>query len=313
VTDIRDCLHAWLTRQLSPAAMDWLNTQSKAIVQGDRRTLFLSFGMASRKIGKAELQLSAADLAVAQTIRPRWQPRGWVLDQCARTLFVLQFPTETADACVTLLDQLFAAGEMHELVALYQALPLYPYPEAHRLRCAEGIRSNIRGVFAAVAHHNPYPSEMLSDDAWNQMILKCLFVGLPLDPVVGLDERTSPRLSDMLLDYAEERAAARRAISPELWRALGASVPERGVRALQKRAEESSSRAEQFAAALALDRVATSSQPTASMAANAMAALPIEVTQPVTSGNVSWSDVLQLHLHETADASHSNPSDTAPT
>jgi len=76
-------------------------------------------------------------------------------------------------------------------------------------------------VFEAVAHNNPYPRDHFGEHRWNHMILKALFVGSALAPVQGLDERANPELAQMLRDYAHERRAAGRPISPELWRCIG--------------------------------------------------------------------------------------------
>ena len=114
-----------------------------------------------------------------------------------------------------------ATADVDELVAFYRGLPLYPDPPRHRARAAEGVRSNMVVVFEAVAHHNPYPAEELAEDAWNQMVLKALFVGAALDPIVGLDARANATLARMLGDYAHERWAASRPVSPELWRCVG--------------------------------------------------------------------------------------------
>ena len=67
-----------------------------------------------------------------------------------------------------------------ELVAFYRGLPLYPDQPRYALRAAEGMRTNMKGVFEAVAHRNPYPGEQFPEPAWNQMVLKALFVGSPL-------------------------------------------------------------------------------------------------------------------------------------
>jgi len=241
----------WLSERLTGEAWTWLRDRGAAAAQGDRKSLYLSFGLVARKTGKADLHLSAADIVRAERARPGWQPGGWTVDQIARLWLVLQYPSDDVREYVHTLDQLFAAGEVHELVALYQGLPLLPHQPAFRLRCAEGIRTNMKAVFCAIAHRNPYPSEQLDDDQWNQLVLKCLFVGVPLDPVVGLDARANSKLARMLVDFAHERWAAKRPVSPELWRCVGPFADETVLDDLH-RVLSTGSAVERQAAALAL-------------------------------------------------------------
>ncbi|MFE7226347.1 EboA domain-containing protein [Nocardioides sp. NPDC057577] len=51
----------------------------------------------------------------------------------------------------------------------------------------------------------------LDDAAWRQAVLKCLFVGVPLRLVAGL-ERADDELRRMVADYAAERRAAGREV-----------------------------------------------------------------------------------------------------
>lgn len=220
-TAIVPVLDQWLSARLTAEQSAWLRDRCQAVSQRDKKSLFLAFGLASRKLTKADLALSTDERTAAENARPGWNPVEWTVDQAARTRLLLSFPATDASAFVGMLDQLFAAGEMHELIALYQSLPLLPHQPAHALRCAEGIRTNIKSVFLAIAHNNPFPSEQLSDDQWNQLVLKCLFVGVPLDPIVGLDARANAPLAKMLTDFAHERWAAKRPVSPELWRCVG--------------------------------------------------------------------------------------------
>ena len=156
---IVELLQAWLASRLAAPAATWLHERLAAVQKGDKKALQLAFGLTPRKVGKADLALTDAELAAATAVRPGWDPRGWSVDQVVRTLLVLSLPAEGPEALVAILDGIFGTGDVGELVALYQALPLLPHPKAHILRAAEGIRTNIKAAFCAVAHRNPYPAE----------------------------------------------------------------------------------------------------------------------------------------------------------
>ena len=222
-------LQQWLTQRLDAAAGAWLRDALASLAGGGAdRDLYRCVSLVSRRLGKAPLALDVAALAEAAQSRPGWDPSDWTVDQAARVLLLLAGHTGSNTGSNTdshnftrRLDQLCATADVDELVAFYRGLPLYLDPPRHRLRAAEGVRSNMRVVFEAVAHHNPYPAEQLPEDAWNQMVLKTLFVGSRLAPVVGLDRRANATLARMLTDYAHERWAARRPFNPELWRCVG--------------------------------------------------------------------------------------------
>ncbi len=214
-------LQQWLAQRLDAAAATWLRESVAGLADGGSdRDLYRLVSLVSRKLGKAPLALDAAALAAAAQTRLGWDPSPWTVDQAARVLLLLSTGAD-GERFATRLDALCATADVDELVAFYRGLPLYPDAPRHRARAAEGVRSNMRVVFEAVAHGNPYPAEQLPDEAWNQMVLKALFVGSTLHPIIGLDERANPALARMLGDYAHERWAARRSISPELWRCVG--------------------------------------------------------------------------------------------
>ncbi len=244
-------LQQWLAQRLDVSGSAWLReaVASVAAAATDRE-LFRCVSLVSRKLGKVKLALDAADMALAEEARPGWDPSHWTIDQAARVRLLLTVSADV-DAFVRRLDQLCATADVDELVAFYRGLPLYLEPTRHRLRAAEGLRTNMLVVFEAVAHRNPYPAEQLSEEAWNQMVLKALFVGSALDPIVGLDARANARLARMLGDYAHERWAAGRPVSPELWRCVGpfASGP---LLADLARVLESGTPPERAAAVLAL-------------------------------------------------------------
>ncbi|GAB1544976.1 hypothetical protein NUACC21_76520 [Scytonema sp. NUACC21] len=219
---ITDLLYSWLKQRLAKETLDWLDAKKEQIGTGTKvRVFFSAFSAVPRYTGKSDLNLTAEDLEVASGIKADWLPTHWSVDQTARIFLVLSLPQDDSDKFLQTLEQVFTAADVGELVALYQALPLLPYPEKFRARAAEGVRSNMTAVFNAVALRNPYPAEYLDDIAWNQIVLKALFVGSPLHLIQGLDRRANSELARMLTDYAHERWAAGRSVSPELWRLVG--------------------------------------------------------------------------------------------
>jgi hypothetical protein len=211
-------LDSWLQRQLKAETTAWLRDTCAAVVAGgSNRALFIAFSTAGRRAGRDDLRLSAADLAAAKAARSGWDPVRWSIDQAVRTRLVLALPSSDGKAWLTTLDQLFAAAGLEELVALYQALPLLPHPELLAPRIAEGIRSNMKPVFNSVALDNPITGERLDQDAWNQTVLKALFIASPVARMVGAERRANPVLAQMLIDYARERIAAKRPVPVDLW------------------------------------------------------------------------------------------------
>jgi hypothetical protein len=248
-------LDTWLSRRLKGEALSWLVDACARIDSCEpaaaERTLFLAFAATRRRVGATDLSVDAEELSAGQALIPGWDPRHWSVDQTARVRLVLALRSADADAFLTSLDKLFAASGLEELVALYQALALLPHSGRLRDRAAEGIRNNMRSVFAAVALANPYPSAWLEEGAWNQMVLKCLFVDCPLGQIIGLDRRSNPALTRMLCDYAHERWAAKRVINPQLWRPVGACLDGGALQDLERLLQQGQS-AERQAAALAL-------------------------------------------------------------
>ncbi len=214
-------LRDWLQRQLPEAAFDWLAGQLEALQQDPSdRKLHIALGLIPRRLGKDDLALSEADLQAAEAARPGWDPRDWSVDEAARILALLE--TDSANASFAeRFTALCSSAEVGEAIALYRGLPLYPDPAALEDQAAEGLRTNMRAVFEAVAHRNPFPRERFDENRWNQMVLKALFIGSSLHPIQGLDARANPALAAILIDYAHERWAAGRPVSPELWRCVG--------------------------------------------------------------------------------------------
>jgi hypothetical protein len=219
--EIKNQLRQWLRNRLPAKGNEWLDGKLRQLAADPSdRNLSLAFGAVPRFVSKEPLNITEAELAEANRLREGWNPAAWTTDQAARVLLLLSVPPDNPDKYLRTLDGLFSAAEVGELTALYLSLPLLPYPQLHRSRASEGFRTNMNVVFNAVALDNPYPAESLDEAAWNQMVLKAIFIGSPLHRIYGLDKRTNLALAGTLIDFAHERWAAKRPVPYELWRCV---------------------------------------------------------------------------------------------
>ncbi len=275
-------LKEWLRWRLSDAQSAWVDDELQKLRDGRERDLYAFLGLAPRKLGKTDLDLSEGDLAKADRARSGWDPREWSVDEAARILGLLTF-TSDPERFADIFKQLCRTADVSESVTLYRGLPLYPGPERLEWQVGEGLRTNMRAVFEAIAHRNPYAKENFSEDRWNHMVLKALFIGSTLAPIQGLDQRRNPTLARILSDYAHERWAAGRPVAPELWRCLG-PFAEGDMMADLERLSGSKDSQERRAAALAL-----SASPDG-RASIVLERLPVEAMM-VKSGSLSWDSL----------------------
>ncbi len=286
---IAEALASLVRERLEDEAWDWFaRTRDMLRTSKEDRTLYIALGLAPRRLGKEDLLSSSpssreiALIEKAAACRAGWSPRHWSVDQAARVVFLLTRYHGEEGEFFALMERLFRTADVGELICFYQALPLYPGQALYLQRAREGARTNMRPVFEAVAHRNPYPRERFDEEAWNQMVLKALFIESRLDPILGLDERANPELARMLLDYAHERWAAGRPVSPELWRCVGPFARDEALEDLG-RVLDSDDPLERMAASLAL---AASPDPRARRLLEESGS---EFARAALAGQLSWS------------------------
>jgi hypothetical protein len=217
-----------IRRNLDSDGWEWLLARAAAVREDPAGTsLNLAFTAIPRKTGKKDPAVTDAEQQAIDQLLPGFYIRDWPVDRLSRVWLLMQVdPTDNdpvrtdpagRNAYIKKIENLFAAAEMNELVALYSALPVLAYPEEWRLRCAEGIRSNIATVLEAIIHRNPYPAAWLDEPAWNQLVVKAFFTDKEISLITGLERRSNRNLANILADYARERQAAGRLVNPQLW------------------------------------------------------------------------------------------------
>ena len=113
-------------------------------------------------------------------------------------------------------DRARSWGEPVEREALLHTLSLLPEPDRFLSTAVEACRSNVQTVFEAIACENPYPVRHFPELSFNQMVMKAIFIGIPLPRIVGLLTRVAPTLVRMSNDYAQERMAAGRPVPADI-------------------------------------------------------------------------------------------------
>ncbi|MTE17841.1 sugar phosphate isomerase [Streptomyces sp. TRM43335] len=156
-------------------------------------------------------------------------PVGAAATDTADAARVLLLRTARADAAT--LARLYGHGTAAERRAVLLALPHLDVGQGAVPIVEDALRTNDTTLVAAAV--GPYAAEHIDAHAWRHAVLKCLFTGVPVSAVAGLEERArgDAELARMLRDHAAERAAAGRAVPDDLHRVLDLAAtphPEEG-------------------------------------------------------------------------------------
>ncbi|MEV0895182.1 EboA domain-containing protein [Actinoplanes sp. NPDC049802] len=135
-------------------------------------------------------------------------------EEDARTRLLLALPPETVPHWV---DDLYRHGDAAERLAVLTALPSLPLGAEAVPLLHDALRTNDTRLIAAAL--GPY-ARHLDQHSWRHAVLKCVFLGVPLENVDHLDERADRELASMIAALHAERAAAGRELPPDARRLL---------------------------------------------------------------------------------------------
>ncbi len=216
-------LSHWIKARTEPAEFDWLKTRLQQLkTDYSDRDLYITLGLIPRKLKRDDLTLSAIEIESAQRDCGReWNPSDWSIDAAARCLVICTLQQLHPDQFEDRFAELCKTAELNEAIAFYRCTAVLPKGETLDSVIGSGLRTHIAAIFQAIAYRNPYPRLHFSQNRWNHMVLKALFIDSQLWPIQGIDERSNPELARILCDYAHERWAAHREVTPELWRCVG--------------------------------------------------------------------------------------------
>jgi hypothetical protein len=281
--ELKGFLTTLLSERAEESAIEWLKGQIQKISVIENPTKFyLAFSQASRYFKKENLKLSPEEIEKANSIVSGFDPGNWDLLQTARTVLILSY-SPGKENWLKSIHQLFETSEMHELQALFAALPVMPFQEELVDRAIDGCRTNMSLVFDAIALDNPFPSKYFPEANWNQLVLKAIFMQRPIYRIQKLDERRNLALAEIASDFAHERWAAGRSVMPELWRLVAPFLNEKLLEDLKK-VVFSEDLMEAEAGVLAIY------QSTYSPAKDLLKSFP-ELVSAIEFGEVSWEKI----------------------
>ncbi len=208
---MREKLLQILDDSTSPESMTWLrSTLESQSADFHERPFYYAFSGVSRHFEKN----GAISVAVGNPFH------DWDHFRAARVLLLLVLAEQEKEIFVKTFLALLNTADLREQIALFSALPSLPHPEELLESAVDGLRSNIVDIFDSIALDNAFPKEHFSDEAWNQMVLKAIFITRPLHRVIGIEDRRNQNLAEAISDLAHERWAAGRSITPEAWRSM---------------------------------------------------------------------------------------------
>lgn len=211
-TDSGELIKEIIQSKLSGSELDWFRGN---IIFENSAQFFQAFGLISRNISPVIPEWSTEEKIILEELYPGFTQSNWDLQQLCRCLLMVHLPVEHN---VEIIKNLAEMAAIKELVCLYKGLYFLKNAPDFVLMVQEGIRTNMVAVFDAIALANPFPAKYLPTDAWNQLVLKAVFMGRPLYQIIDLDLRKNEKLALIVHDYIHERWSAGRLVTPEIWR-----------------------------------------------------------------------------------------------
>jgi hypothetical protein len=209
-------LSAALEARARPEGLEWLR-EASASVAGDVTAIRSRFPMVGRKVGREPLDADADPADV----------HAWTIDDAARTLLLVAGGERIEGE----LAELYRYGDAAERRGVLRALPFLGLEDRGLYLVDDAIRTNDLRLIAAAL--GPYATEHLPDASYDQAVLKCVFVGVPITGLDGIPERVTPDGARMLGAFVHERVAAGRDVPAAVWIVIDRYPPAEEIAAIE--------------------------------------------------------------------------------
>lgn len=216
-----------LIRELDPFISEpgkkWFQAALQAIVASDHviEDLGLYSAMAKRKLGPGTLHNATTRAMVIDSALSPLDIHRWSNADAARLILLMSAIEREPELAEDIILSYYKMGDESEHIALVQGLIFFAPGEYLTELALDVGRTNNLEVLAALTLDNPYPACSYSEQAFNQMVLKALFLGLAIERIEGIEQRANPDLARMCENYVVEREAAGRTVPGDIWLAIG--------------------------------------------------------------------------------------------
>lgn len=200
-----EAIRTALVPRLHPEGRQWLDAALDRVGESPPSVRSL-FPAAGRHCGRGPLESAEPKL------------RGWTVDDAVRALLLAALPLTGSDLATELSD-LYRYGDAAEKRGVLRGLAVFEASgelgEAALPIVRDALRTNDTRLVAAAL--GPYAAMHLDPPGYRQGVLKCVFMGVPLADIHGLDRRRDGELERMMRGYAAERRAAGRSVPDDVW------------------------------------------------------------------------------------------------
>lgn len=205
-----------LAERLEPIGESWLRTKMREACH-PAEAFHLAYEDLPRCVGRRPLALSPFETERLAHAGFEGSMSCWCTDDMARVALLTSAAEGLREAEFgSLLTRIYDRGDNRERQAILRSLPFLPTPEAHLGLAVLACRTHVVPIFEAIACENGYPARQFPDPAFNQMVLKTMFLGLRVPRIVRLKERSTKELARMARDFEEERRAAHRPVPEDI-------------------------------------------------------------------------------------------------
>lgn len=215
-----------LDSYITESGRQWFRDTLQTIANSDQliEDLGLYSAMAKRKLGSEPLK----NAAVIDTTFSPLDIHRWTCADAARVMLVMTAIECKPDQAENIIRSYFKMGDEAEHIALIRSLIFFAPGDYLTEIALDAGRTNNLEVLAALTLDNPYPACFYNEHAFNQMVLKGLFLGLAIERIDGIEQRANTDLSRMCENYVVERQNADRTVPTDIWLAIGPFASETG-------------------------------------------------------------------------------------